>query len=568
MQLPSSPNRVKGFKRLSGVDRKKKCDLQKPACHTCTRLGMQCEGYKRRILWEDDAVRQAIGRRGPSKSQKRPGPTENVDVVASSEDSGANFPVFTTATPFESEFHRTEEMGSECSNDTVPPTKHDAFLRAIEKPGLISIHDLSSPIELHLWDYYINRFARTYPTCRDDDNPFLTCLIPVALKFRPVKCAMLAIAGSQNKQSRTPHLRRAISRFTKEAITECLHISRRAGGHLLSSSDFPLATETAEADFGFPADMLLLASMDKICLVTTALLLVLLAKLSGDSCSSLRTHLQFAEAYFSFEDNYGYDHQGHLYVFLRSLFNYNQLLALIANPTPDATPYHSNQASQIGIGTPHIQQNYSTLLHRISSAVQDVSLSELDSWHGDLDFIPSLSTSDKTDTTALHPGALAHNPPPPSSSPCMYDGISNSAGQLALLRELYRTVGQVYFFQQLRDRQGLPNTLTTYAFPPFIAHENIEKLVTLAVNILQRFPKASSYNSALLMPLGIIASELRSNHTQGVVLERLDLLQNEFHFEHFGMIRQDFLEEWASAQSTRNDMLPARQLRKVVRLIG
>lgn len=527
---------------------------------------MQCEGYKRRILWEDDAVRQAIGRRGPSKSQKRPGPTENVDKIVGSEDSGVNLSVFTTATPSESQFHRTEEIGSECSNDTVPQSQHDAFLRAIEKPDIISIHDLSSPIELHLWDYYINRFARTYPTYRDDDNPFLTCLIPVAFKFRPVKCAMLAIAGSQNKQSKTSHLRRAISRFTKEAITECLHISRRAGGHLLSSSDFPLTTETAEVDFGFPGDMLLLASMDKICLVTTAVLLVLLAKLSGDSCSSLQKHLQFAEAYFSFEDNYGYENQGHLHVFLRSLFNYNQLLALIANPTPDATPYHSNQALQFGIGTPLVRQNYSTLLHRISSAVQDVSLSELDSWDGDLDFIPSLSTSNTTDTTALRPAGLVQNPS--SSSPCMYDGIPNSAGQLALLRELYRTVGQVYFFQQLRDRQGLPNTLTTYAFPPFIAHENIEKLVTLAVNILQRFPEASSYNSALLMPLGLIAPELRSDYAQGVVLERLDLLQNEFHFEHFGMIRQDFLEDWASIQPTRNDMLPARQLRKVVRLIG
>lgn len=527
---------------------------------------MECEGYKRRILWEDDAVRQAIGRRGPSRGQKMPGPTEKMKVVASPEDSSAELPVFTAATPFESPFYRPEESGSKCSNDTVLQTEHDAFLEAIEKPNLMSIHDFSSPIEVHLWDYYINRFARTYPTYRDDDNPFLTCLIPVASRFRPVKCAMLAIAGSQNKQSKTSHMRRAISRFAKEAIIECIHISRRAGGHLLSS-DSSLTTEAAEADFGFPGDMLILDSMDKLCLVTTALLLLLLAKLSGDSCSSLQRHLQFAEAYFSFEDNYGYDPEGHLHVFLRSLFKYNQLLALIANPMADETPHHINQALQIGFGTPDARQNYSTLLRRISSAVQDVSLSELDSWQGDLDFIPSFSTTNRTDTDAPRPAALVLNPASPAS-PCTYDCNTDTVAQPALLRELYRTVGQVYFFQQLRDRQGLPNTLTTYAFPPFIAHEKIEKLVPLAIDILQRFPKASSYNSALLMPVGIIASELRSDYTRGVVLERLELLQNEFHFEHFGMIRQDFLEEWRSAQSKRNDMLPARQLRKVVRLIG
>jgi hypothetical protein len=106
--------------------RKKRCDSISFPCKNCFRLGLFCESGTK-LVWEDDVRREGMRRRGPKKYQLEK------DKLESS---------------------------------TTLPTRIWQF----------------DPGEALLLDNYIQCFSRTYSTCSDPSNPFLSILLPISMQ--------------------------------------------------------------------------------------------------------------------------------------------------------------------------------------------------------------------------------------------------------------------------------------------------------------------------------------------------------------------------------------------------
>lgn len=400
-----------------------------------------------------------------------------------------------------------------------------------------------SPIESLLWNYYVNFFSRSYPTCSDANNPFLSCLIPVAFQYTPVRQAMLALAALQAKNTYHQSINQEMHRLRCGAIEACRKISERVSG-----SDRPSPhheDRQALTHFGFPGAMLLLSTEEKLTLVTTAILLILFAKLSGASYESARAHMPFAREYFVFEETFGLHQdsvtQTRLYVFLRNLLNYNELLASLAvskAPTKTARIVPLEDEPRLDPSeTP--KQEFLDLLSRTSARVEDVSVAEFEQWDGNLDFIPSYATSSSQELSALPETA-------------------NTAHQLdeesIAVREIYRTAGQIYYFRQPRDHTSSQQhhtapTPSPRRSSPAAARAQITILCTRAITLLRTLPANTRYNTALLFPLGMIAPELRSLSHRAFVLEKLDNLHQRLHFDHYNVFGRDLIQAWAKADA-------------------
>ena len=53
-----------------------------------------------------------------------------------------------------------------------------------------------------LMDHYTRRFSRTYPTCSEPANPFLSVLFPLAMESGVVLDALLALSGARSWSER------------------------------------------------------------------------------------------------------------------------------------------------------------------------------------------------------------------------------------------------------------------------------------------------------------------------------------------------------------------------------
>ncbi|CAK7212867.1 hypothetical protein SCUCBS95973_001606 [Sporothrix curviconia] len=125
---------------LTEVDRKKKCDGEAPSCRACRRLGLSCAGYGPELLWEDDARRDGMRRRGPRGVVRLP-------LLA------------------------------------WPSTSF---------PG----GPLNAARAL-LWDQYIHRFCNVFPSYPGRQSPFFSVLATRARQSAMVLEALLAVSGAQ-----------------------------------------------------------------------------------------------------------------------------------------------------------------------------------------------------------------------------------------------------------------------------------------------------------------------------------------------------------------------------------
>ncbi|KIX08885.1 uncharacterized protein Z518_03542 [Rhinocladiella mackenziei CBS 650.93] len=378
---------------------------------------------------------------------------------------------------------------------------------------------------------------------------------------------MLALAGLQEQSSDNWNIGAEIWRLRKQALQGCVEISTQASSQW--QNDMLQSREIRGYNFSFPGAMLVLDEDDKLCLTTTAILIILFAKLSGQAYDSIRPYLDFAQEYFAFEETFGsytdIASRPPIYVFLRSLFTYNRLLASIGSRQPISTGHDSFEHSANGPSPP--TQNFLALLSRISNRVEDVSSIEIDRWAGDLDFIPSFSTTTKESRGQ----PSISSPRQQNLSDDSFASLDEEWEQEVVVRELYRAAGKIYFFQQLRDRPKLSDTLTTRAFPPFVAHEEIGRLTGSAISLLKRLPDSSPFNSALLFPLGIIAPELRATKARRYTLAKLRLLQDTLHFDHFQIFGNDLVGRWAQTDADashwpRSSGSISRD--RIVRLVG
>lgn len=428
---------------------------------------------------------------------------------------------------YQSAIPSSASVGKHGSEDV---TASSADMTLYRQPSTITL----SPMEPLLWNYYVNVFSRSYPTRADANNPFLSALIPIAFQYDPVRETLLALAALQAKHTCQGSITREIHRLRKSALTTGRKIMDQAIGADSPSTPRP-APENVQ--FGFPGAMLLLSREEKTVLVTIAVLMILFGKLSGADYESIRPFMDFAREYFVFEEmSAPYSDvttQTPLYKFLRRLVSYNELLSLLATrksaasgvqePLEGITPTEPLSGSQ---------QAFLNLLARISHSVGDVSPAEFEQWDGSLDFIPSYSDS--------------IGPIPPLMDPLFEMATFGGAlDEDAAAREIYRATGQAYFYQQLRDAWANLQCSTAAFSPPVFAQRQIDLSIAQTIDTLKTLGNETRYNTALLLPLGIIGPELKNMSHRAFVLAKLDYLYQTFHFDHYNVFAKDLIQAWA-----------------------
>ncbi|KEF55869.1 uncharacterized protein A1O9_07449 [Exophiala aquamarina CBS 119918] len=558
------------------TNRKKKCDLRKPKCDNCSHLGLECAGYKQRVLWEDDPVRHGIKRRGPRKSQQRRSEFTSAishahkscidEIYASVEGSTCdrNYLARTLTTePQHEDFHTLfDTLETDLPYSVSSPDTFESFTISVPSrietscttdlpvvvapPKLFKSpnNNVLSPVEHLLWDYYVNVFSRSYPTCSDANNPFLSCLIPIAFQYPPVRQILLALAALQAKHVFYGTIEQEMHRLRRNALEACQNVSQSASGSQLLAGDtqFP----NTNTHFGFSGAMLLLGRSEKLFLVTIAALMILFAKLSGAPYESIRSHMDFAREYFVFEETFGSDlksiSQTPLYVFLHSLVSYNEMLVRLVMRKPlletGKMPLRVQPSSD---QSTRPQKTFLTLLSRTIEMVEEVSFAEFDEWDGNLDFIPSYSmNSGRSDSSPL--------PQPMNEYPDLDEDFT--------IQEIYRAAGRIYYLQQVRDRWSGPYASTTVGVPPRAAQNQIDTLASHAMDLLRTLAENTRYNTALLLPLGIIGPELRSSSNRAFLLSKLDSLHQTLYFDHYSAFSRDLILSWAKVDAEERPNYP------------
>ncbi|KAK3060066.1 hypothetical protein LTS18_009424, partial [Coniosporium uncinatum] len=114
----------------------------------------------------------------------------------------------------------------------------------------------------------------------------------------------------------------------------------------------------------------------------------------------------------------------------------------------------------------------------------------------------------------------------------------------------YRLAAKTYFFRRLRD-SDLPMTVTTLAYPPFIAQRRLEACTEEAVNVLTQIPSLSRYDSALLWPLSVVANAMTSAKGQAYIIERLRGMEERFGFDKIKAFREELKAIWMGIENGR-----------------
>ncbi|OAP64271.1 hypothetical protein AYL99_00243 [Fonsecaea erecta] len=374
----------------------------------------------------------------------------------------------------------------------------------------------------------------------------------------------MAIAGLHAKSRNLPSLDREISRLRLRALKKSHQISRRTWRPAVPEQN-SASDEITNAGFYFRVTNV---ESDDLCLVTTAALMAVFGKLSGEVYEDIRPYLEFAQDYLRrqgiSQDNGGL-FKTPLHLFLYNLVSYNQLLALVADTSVTSKSCGGYEEFILRNSSHQKRPNFAVLLCRISNIVQHVSSFDIDCWDVSLDFLPSCSMRRKA---AEHAGAadvfLTQKP----SSVTTGAGSNAKRDEKIIIGEIYRISSRIHFFKQLRDRDGLIDTPTTLAYPPFIAHKQIKKYSKRAIDLFRSLSKDSQFNTAILLPLGIIAPELTSERDQTFVIERLNILERTQCFGVFRIFSQDLQHRWSRIHDSRSNSLPPSLFKRPVRLLG
>ena len=384
-----------------------------------------------------------------------------------------------------------------------------------------------SDVDALLWDSYLNRFCKTYTTITNTSSPFLSCIVPLAIRYEVVRRAVLAMAALQLDLSSRPELYQALK-------------THRHLAQLTVSKQIESVSRAMD--------------MDQIMSIgTTSVLLLIASKLSGHSYSVVCTHLRnirhltaqvSAMAIFPSHDG---SFKTKLIGFWKKMLSYTGVLADLVGARhrkPTSLNQGGLQAEELSpMSTQLIQSpRFETLVARINSEPELVSSLDIDMWCGELDFMPSVTTASTT------PGDLDFEV---STTVTGEDDV--------LIREIYRTTLRIQHFKKLRDDTSATNpsirhTYTTLAYPPFVAQEFISKLARLQIQYIQQLSPCSRYDTSLLLPLGVTGPEVSRQADRDWIIHKLQTLQTKLGFPLLRKCQKELLYKWSSTASTSKSL--------------
>lgn len=389
-------------------------------------------------------------------------------------------------------------------------------------PTLVSL----SPKESILLDHYIQRFSRTYPTCQGPSNPFLSTLLPFAMQDRIVLDALLALSGAQHWESDGMIMEQATLQLRHRALRGCQALLNQPGmkGYL--------GTQTKDQRLQeLPRDQIL--SVTACCV-----LLLLYEKLVGNGKSNWMPHLTFLATIFEKlspgKEQEGPkaaskpDEQAQILQFLYNLFLYNDLVHSTAIGATTLSPHYIKSVVNTNLSPNGNLRNrfyYPCLVAQIAAGNTSITDVDIDAWDGRLDWLPSFSSTlpQLSDNKQIHQPERAH------------------------VAQLYRYTIKILLRQSTRRSKscGRGGGFLLSGDP------NISVLADQAATSLSRVPEGSSFENALLWPIGIFARELTQHQgpQRQAVLQRLHRLERRFHMRHFKRMQEVLEAAWTRFDS-------------------
>lgn len=603
------------------ICRKKSCDGRHPTCTNCERLQIQCSGYEIKVIWEDDAIREGMRNRGPRTAKRLSHRNHRLKMgdkgaASSGELIVDNIAQDTTCVNEDIQMSDCQAKhgashggkvlaGLSTASGAFSSTAHESNTRNYNTTASISHlspYVLSlTPIQSIFLDNYINNFSLTYPTYAASNNPFLSTLIPLALRNETVLHAVLALSGIQVENSHHLGTEVEVLRLRGRVIKGCRHLLEKIGptdwSNYLTRNSIG-AIDSSKGDLNpitRGQDQMAVDDEDDLALIASVLLMILYDKLSGASCNDVRHHLVFA--HFLFEKRIRQNEPGAFaegacsryttknkedtrkilrrmsshYKFLYNVFLYNDLLAGIASNLPTLSEYDL-AISAIALGdnpgysTWHEEQSsivaqikrryyFPTLLSIINNRHAEVSMADIDAWDRQMSWLPSFSNINygvtRLPSNSRRLNTSHHTRSQGSASP-----RDSGSFEDYVISEIYTNAAKILYVQRLRESSSteLP-VIKSICDPQEVEFDhNIGDFTSAFVSQLRQLPENSIYENALLWPIGVVAKEVTDPSDVDYVLWRLNKLEQKFKLKLF----RKFTERIASYWGRDGDSIFAR----------
>lgn len=510
-------------------------------------------------MWEDDARREGMRRRGPPAHKRKKSRLLN--------------PANSTAGSGAADVGAIAAM--ECSqpeNDSESYLETNSGGSAQPMPGemaqwrhLSGYPDTLDATESLLLDHYIRRFSRTYPTFSGPTNPFLSVLLPLSMQNRVVLDSLLALSGAQTWDDRGFCMEEATLKLRQRALRGCRKLLMKHGTHF-GRVEMPLFnTQVTNSD-----PLANMSEEDLLFLSTSCVLLLLYEKIAGEGKENWTPHLEFLARLFS---RYSHDYMGNgssgatsttveAFRFLYNLFLYNDLVRSISLQTSPLSDFYlrvGEPCSTDGASLPRFfsfqpgleagqddgRYYYPHLIARISAGDRTVTDADIAAWDGRVDWLPSFAL------TGVHGGGINNQSPfggisvvtqPPQGDRKDANGLGEWE-ERRIISELYRVAARVYRMQVFCRSEPKDETVSA----SIDARESqISILASWAARLVQQLPEGSVFENALLWPIGIVARELtyESAVEREYILCRLRSLERRFQMKHFRRVQEILLKHW------------------------
>lgn len=478
-------------------------------------------------MWEDDSRRLGMRRRGPSTDDKR---KDSAPGIWMGHDAA-------TTQPGSADCHVPPANGGGSQDQALTAFSYDAR-NASNSQQLTVTRPLNAfpralgARESSFLEHYVSRFSRTYPTCSTSGNPFLTVLMPLAIRSDVVLDSILALSGATRWNNGQVELEGDALRFRQKALTGCMSLVDEIGATSKVERKVSTPPATALGDMALSK-----AARDEklLHLLASSVLFLLYEKVTGDT--TWLPHITFINELFDrylqpiLAENTSSSDVIEIVGFLHQLFLYNDLVRATSTHTAPLSGFYLANSS--GAIDPDISSSnnlplsasdrycFPNLISRISSGDCTVTEADIEAWGGSMDWLPSfaLDTRDPEDKVD---------------------------SDLAILSNLYRTTAKIYRLRVFTDR-GLP----TEAFDGSEAVVRLSQLACLATNQLMLLPEGSVYETALLWSIGIAAKELVQSQRpeRDSVISRLRSMERRFQMRHFRRAQEFLCAHWRGADT-------------------
>jgi hypothetical protein len=575
------------------LSRKKKCDATGFPCENCTRLGLPCENTTV-LVWEDDVRRAGMKRRGPPVLKKKSSCVMENPIHSSPQEGNLHHEDVESSLHQSELLHDTEldDNGSRIEDVRLPAANRDQISqnRQLSPSQVVRYHHLTeyphtlSTVESLLLDNYIQRFSRMYPTYSGPRNPFLSILLPLAMRNDVVFNSLLALSGVQLWDRCDPRMEVETLRLRQRALRGCRFLLEDCGAGKVSSveNDIVLGNDAllSHAQRMTLGDIEQMDEEKALVLLTSSTLFLLYANVSGEP--NWKPHFEFMNRLFShffkrFIDDSISDSAAvsatsetvEALRFLHNTFLYNDLVRSTSLRTCTLSKFYLRAAlpgSLVVTRKTHFtpgsirldhglinnsQSRYyfPNLIARISYGDHMVSDADIMAWNGNMDWLPSFSLMNTGNGSTSYLRADVLHPEPPGGETFSHNMDRNhtnieSWDEQTIITELYSTAARIYRRQVSRHHEH--SNAVSRAEVPVDEIESSETIASWAIQVIQLLPEGSAYENTLLWPIGIAARELSKDHTtlREYVISRLRSMEQRFQMRYFKRVQNILTSYW------------------------